>query len=146
MQGNRTDSRQPTHHGYAINVKDDERYDYDDALSYEDAELVYGDIAYGFWQDAAEVARAHGFKDVYSEGRMGGWCVPQPQPHTDDMWEYEITAWERDKFRPFERDILALFDEYQAEAREALRDAGERAKREPAERAYWEARDVETIG
>jgi hypothetical protein len=76
---------------------------------------------------------------------MGGWCQPHPQPHTGDMWPEEIARWERDVFRPFERDILALLAEAESDAAEALREAGRRAEAEPAERAYWEARDVITL-
>lgn len=140
------ESRQPTHHGYAVNVKSHGRYDYSDALSDEEAQMVWDDVAERFWDDADSAARQAGFQGVYSEGRMGGWCVLHPQPHTEDMWPEDVARWEAETFRPFERVILSLLAEYEAEARDALREAGERAEREPAERAHWEARDVETIG
>jgi hypothetical protein len=139
------ESRQPTHHGYAVNVKSHGRYDYSDALTWEEAEAVWSWEAERFWDEAEEIAREHGFRGVYSEGRMGGWCQPHPQPHTGDMWPEEIARWERDVFRPFERDILALLAEAESDAAEALREAGRRAEAEPAERAYWEARDVITL-
>lgn len=138
-------TRQPTHHGYAVNVKSNGRYDYSDALPDEEAWALWDEIAEDFWQAAETIASTHGFATVYSEGRMGGWCVPQPQPHTDDMWEHEVSEWEAETFRPFERDIRELLSEYEEIAKEALREAGERAAAEPAERAYWEARDVETV-
>jgi hypothetical protein len=140
-----TESRQPTHHGYAVNVKSHGRYDYSDALSDTEAQAVWDREAESFWHDAELVAQEHGFRDVYSEGRMGGWCVPQPQPPTEDMWPEDVEAWERDTFRPFERDILALLAEAESDAAEALREAGRLAEAEPAERAYWEARDVITL-
>jgi hypothetical protein len=140
-----TESRQPTHHGYAVNVKSHGRFDYSDALSDEEAQTVWDREAESFWAEAEEIAREHGFRDVYAEGRMGGWCVPQPQPHAEDMWEEELAAWERDRFRPFERDILALLAEAESDAADALREAGRLAEAEPAERAHWEARDTITI-
>jgi hypothetical protein len=141
-----TESRQPTHHGYAVNVKSHGRYDYSDALGDMEAQAVWDEVAERFWDDAELVAQEHGFRGVYSEGRMGGWCVPQPQPHADDMWEHELEAWVRDRFRPFERDILALLAEAEQDATDALAEAGRLAEAEPAERAHWAARDVQTIG
>jgi hypothetical protein len=141
-----TDSRQPTHHGYAVNVKSHGRYDYSGALSDAEAQAVWDAEAESFWAEAEEIAREHGFQTVYSEGRMSGWCVPHPQPHTEDMWQGEIERWELETFRPFERDILALLAEAEQDAAAALAEAGRLAEAEPAERAHWEARDVETIG
>jgi hypothetical protein len=144
-------SRQPTHHGYAVNVKSHGRYDYSDALTWEEAEAVWSWEAERFWDEAEEIAREHGFRGVYSEGRSGGWCVPQPQPSPDSIGhgiEYvpgsEWTAWLK-RFRAFEADILALLAEAESDAAEALREAGRKAEAEPAERAYWEARDVITL-
>jgi hypothetical protein len=139
------ESRQPTHHGYAVNVKSHGRFDYSDALSEADAQACFDYVAGGFWSTASAIARAHGFRTVYAEGRMGGWCVPDPQPRTDDMWEHELEAWEAETFRPFERDILAELEACETLLAQELAEAGRLAEAEPAERAYWEARDVITL-
>ncbi len=101
-------SRQPTHHGYAVNVKDDELYSDHEPLSDAEAQRIYDGVVETFWDQAELVAQDHGFQGVYSEGAGGGWAGPYPQPATDDMWEHELAAWVRDRFRPFELDILAL--------------------------------------
>ena len=140
-------SEQPTHHGYAVNVKDRMLYadvPNRDALSDDDAQLIWEQHAEMFWADAQEVAHEHGFRDVFSEGRMGGWAVPSPQPATDDMWPEQVDAWVAERFRPFERDLLALLADARDEFRADLIDAAQRAADEPGERAHWEARDVET--
>jgi hypothetical protein len=76
---------------------------------------------------------------------MGGWCVPDPQPHADDMWEHELAEWIAEKFRPFERDVLEAMDYWRDEFRAELAEAVRLAQAEPAEAAYWAARDVVTI-
>ena len=74
-----------------------------------------------------EVAHVHGFSGVYSEGQMGGWCQPFPQPDTENMYEGEIETWVESVFRPFEAMILETlkgaqdyFVELLAEEREEL--------------------------
>ncbi len=141
-------SRQPTHHGYAVNVKDHTLYAGSTdvgPLSDEHTQAIYETHVERFWRDVQEVARDHGFQEAFSEGRMGGWCVPAPQPSTEDMWESEVEAWERDTFRPFERDVLALIPDVRADFLDDLADEVARATVEPAERAYWEARGVPTV-
>lgn len=108
-------SQQPTHHGYAVNVKDHGRYDSFDPLPEADVQELYDEFQQCFWDDAAFLAQEHGFKTVYSEGRMAGWCVPQPQPATDDMPESEVEAWEREKFAPFAEAITDLVAQYRAD-------------------------------
>jgi hypothetical protein len=138
------ESRQPTHHGYAVNVKDHGRYAERAALTDEEAETIWHEYAERFWDDADSAARQAGFQGVYSEGRMGGWCKPHPQPdlYTDEEIERD---WLRHVFRPFERIVIELLAETRAELDEALEEADRRAAAEPAERAHWEARDVQTI-
>jgi hypothetical protein len=140
-------SEQPTHHGYAVNVKDRTLYgDVDTGpLTDDQVQAIYDNHAEDFWHLAGEVAREYGFRDIYSEGRMGGWAVPVPQPATDDMWPAELEAWVRDRFRPLERDLLELVAGVRADFLSDLADAVARAKAEPAERAEWEARGVQTV-
>lgn len=139
-------TNQPTHHGFAVNVKDHSRYDLNrGSLSDDDVQAIYDRAAEDFWLLVQDVGTEHGFTEVYSEGRMAGWAVPHPQPATDDMYEDEIAAWVEDRFRPFERDVLALMHGCIDEFTEDLADAVESAEREPGERAHWEARDVETV-
>lgn len=140
-------TNQPTHHGFAVNVKDYSTY-FDvnrGALSEDDVEAIYNDVLEAFWDLAQDIAREHGFRGVYSEGRMGGWAQPYPQPCTDDMYESEIAAWVRNRFRPFERALLALVDDCRQAFLVRLAFEVDRADREPVERAHWEARDVQTI-
>lgn len=139
-------SQQPTHHGYAVNVKDHTLYGDHSPLSDTEAQQVYDAVAERFWHDADLIAHDHGFPNgVYAEGRMGGWCVPQPQPRTDDMWDHEVAAWVAKKFRPFEAAIRDLLSVYRDEARTELAAAIDKAKREPAEAAHWAARDTITV-
>jgi hypothetical protein len=145
-------SSQPTHHGYAVNVKDHSQYDPRTSVLEEDElQAIYSARQEDFWELAQFVAQAHGFKGVYSEGRMGGWAVPHPQPSEDSVGpgiEYvgaNLAVWEHERFRPFEREILSLMSAIVEEFNDDVSEAIERAEREPAERAYWAARDVETI-
>jgi hypothetical protein len=149
-----SESQQPTHHGYAVNVKDHSMYDAARGpLTDDQVAELYDSFAEGFWMLAQEAARDHGFREVFSEGRMGGWAVPVPQPSPDSvgpMIEYvpesEMAEWVEKRFRPLERDLLALMADYRDEFLAELANAVERADAEPAERAYWEARDTVTIG
>lgn len=140
-----SESRQPTHHGYAVEVKDHELYTYEQgSLTDEEVERLYAVHVNAFWLETDELAREYGFSGgVYSEGRSGGYAMPIPQP--DDLWDHEIEAWMRDRFRPFERDILGLMTEVRADFLSELQDARERSDAEPSERAYWECCDVVTI-
>lgn len=141
-----SESRQPTHHGYAVNVKDDQIYTYEQGLlTYEQMERLYESHVVAFWDEAEEIAHKHGFTHIYSEGRMSGYVKPFPQPGTGGMVSDESAEWLYEQFRPFELDILGLMEEARADFLDELADARERADREPAERAYWEACDVMTI-
>lgn len=142
-----SESIQPTHHGYAVNVKDHEWYTYKQGLmTDEQMERLYDAHVSAFWSETKQIAYEYGFSGgVYAEGRMGGYALPVPQPSTDDMWDHEVEAWMRDRFRPFERDILGLMTEARADFLSELQDARERADAEPVERAYWEACDVVMI-
>jgi hypothetical protein len=139
-----TESRQPTHHGYAVNVKDRALYGDHSPLSDDDAQMIWERAAEGFWADAELLATEHGFQTVYGEGRMGGWCVPQPQP-SGDADERELAEWMAERFRPFERDVLEAIGYWRDEFRAELAEAVRLAQAEPAEAAYWAARDVMTI-
>jgi hypothetical protein len=140
----RSMSEQPTHHGYAVNVKDHGLYNVERGpLTDEQVEAIYQAYVADFWDAAHWVAQDHGFDRVYSEGRMGGWAVPDPQPpHYAEDGELDGFM---ERFRPLERALLALMEDFRHDFLEALADAVERAEREPAERAYWEARDTITI-
>jgi hypothetical protein len=141
-------SKQPTHHGYAVNVKDDSLYrDVDrGSLSESEVQAIYDDRAEDFWELIQDVARYHGFAGAYSAGRSSGWCQPHPQPSIDSVGpESELSAWVESKFRPFERDCLALMAGCREEYLSDLARAVKSANREPIERAYWEARDVVTV-
>lgn len=137
-------STQPTHHGYAVNVKDHTLYGDHEPLTDREAQIIYDQVAQAFWDDAELIAHDNGFTDVYSEGRSGGWAVPQPQPAVDDIWPHELAAWVK-RFRKFEVDILALLEDTREDFTQDLAEAIDKAKREPAERAHWEARDTITV-
>jgi hypothetical protein len=144
-------SDQPTHHGYAVDVKDRKLYWPDPLSQYENVTQTEIDALYeqrqaDFWEQAAEIAREHGFRDVYSEGRMGGYAVPQPQPATDDLYPYELDAWVSERFRPFERDILALLDACREEFEADVSERDSENAREAMEAAYWRDRGVMTVG
>lgn len=140
-----TPSTQPTHHGYAVNVKDHAMYDHlDRDLSDGEVEAIYNAHGEAFWEDAQDIAQRHGFNGVYSDGNMGGWAQPYPQPY-DALDDDELAAWVKDKFRPFEADILACLDDRREAFIEDVNEANVRAVAEPAEAAYWAARDVVTV-
>jgi hypothetical protein len=96
-----TDSR------YRIDVKD--RLTYwnmeRDNLDDDEVEFIYEMCRQYFWDDARVVARNMGYDDVYSEGRSGGWLVPEPQPHCGTM----------DAFFDLEHEIDSLMKHWQAE-------------------------------
>jgi hypothetical protein len=52
----------------------------------EQQRRAYDDTVSAWWDGAKEIAKRHGFNDVYSTGRMGGWLFtdPMPQPADDD--------------------------------------------------------------
>jgi hypothetical protein len=138
-------SEQPTHHGYAINVKDHSVYDAERGpLTDDQVAELYDSIAEVFWYHAQGAARDHGFRNLYSVGRMGGWAQVDPQPDPD--WDTEEDADYMTHFRALETHLLALMADYRDEFLAELADAVERANAEPAERAYWEARDTITVG
>lgn len=138
------ESRQPTHHGYAVNVKDYGRYDVDHGpLTDEEVDSIYQCYVEDFWDAAREIAQSYGVENVYGEGRSSGWLTPQPQPKFDDL--VSAARWMRDIFRPLERDVLEVMEEIREEFLAELKDAVSRANAEPAERAYWEARDTVTV-
>ncbi len=147
------ESRQPTHHGYAVNVKDDKRYRVDyGTLTDDQVDAIWQGACEGFWMSAQKIGKEYGFRRVYGEGRSGGWCVPYPQPDAENMWEDELEAWVLDRFRPFERDVLSEMEHYQGIFEEDLTEAIEYAAGEPARRqheadevAYWAARGVEAV-
>jgi hypothetical protein len=136
-------SQQPTHHGYAVNVKDPAVYIFG-PLPEEDAQAIYERYREDFWADATAIARRHGFEGVWSEGRMGGWAVPHPQPHPEED-DQEVFTWVQQSFRPYELALMDLMDDYRADVRAALEEAAQRAEAEPAEAAYWAARDTITV-
>jgi hypothetical protein len=137
-------SMQPTHHGYAVNVKDNDLFTLErGTLSDEDVQALYDQRAEDFWELVQDIGREYGFTAVYSEGRSSGWAQPSPQP-SDEMYEEELAEWLEQRFRPFERDTLALMADCKEEFAADLADAVKRAAAEPSERAHWEARGVET--
>jgi hypothetical protein len=139
-------SNQPTHHGYAVDVKDHELYAGridTGPLSDDEVMAIYELYQWGFWEKVARIGRRYGFQDVYGEGRSSGWAVPQPQPEFDTI--VEATYWMRDVFRPFESDVLALMAAQREDFLVELEIAVDRARREPDEAAYWAACDVVTI-
>lgn len=104
---------QPTHHGYAINVKvHDSLCECEVRESEFDCDCGWEDAAAEFWFEANRLAQQHDFARVYQDGRMGGWAVVSPQPRTDDMFEFQVEEWERDTFGPFALAILRLLEEH----------------------------------
>lgn len=98
--------RQPTHHGYAIDVK---YHGMNWCECYHPCVCGYEHIRQSFWRDAEHLAGEHGFKDVWAEGRSGGWLVVDPQPDTDNMYEHELEEWLHERFGPFALEIGRLF-------------------------------------
>lgn len=123
-----SESTQPTHHGYAVNVKDHEKYTIEQGLMTDyEVERLYDAHVSAFWSEAEEIAHEHGFTHIYSEGRMGGYAKPFPQPQTGGMVSDEAAEWLYERFRPFERDILGLMEEARADFLSELQEARERA-------------------
>lgn len=74
-----------------------------------------------FWDDAREIAREHGYDNVFSEGRSGGWLVPfyQASARRSRYWQGQGGALgyprypdpesltDRVKFAAFRADIEA---------------------------------------
>lgn len=110
-----------------------------DDLPEERLDALLEHIQGDFWETLApEIARKHGFVDVYQEGRSGGWCVPFPDgdwldeisivPDTKTPDEDEAAAIEaRGRFFDFAVEITELV--------ESLRtgDFDERVREEHAE-------------
>lgn len=119
-----------THHGYAVNVKDYTLYAREvsglEELTDAETEALYDLFREQFWNDAEELGREYGFKNVYSAGRMGGWLKPEPQPATDDM-PYEVEAFER-RFLRFTAAVEELLRDYQNAYADELRFAVEIAR------------------
>jgi hypothetical protein len=135
-------SPQPTHHGYAVNVKDHVLYSEElQALPENECEALYQAHVEAFWLDAQSIGEQYGFAHVYSEGRMGGYAVPDPQPDTDNLWPEQVDAWVRDTFEPFARDIEALVVErremFLADARETIADNARTARNNELARKVW---------
>lgn len=105
--------QQPTHHGYALNVKVHDAYcecDVEERYRGIPCDCGYDEALRAFWRDATEIAQSYGFKNAYSAGRQGGWLVPEPQPRTDDMWPEQVEEWERGTFAPFMQEIAHALD------------------------------------
>ena len=151
-----------THHGWGLCVKDRSKYDIlwrDEErfapLTEQEVEWAYEDCQQQFWEDANELAREHGYKAVYSEGRSGGWLVIDPQPRMDDMWEHEQEEWiaEFAKFieaaKSLRDDCITSAPDWIAEVRdekiERLKQEEEARLKEAAERQYWIEREVMTV-
>lgn len=110
------DGTMRTHHGWGVCVKahdvncecePDEPFSWDSfhcACGYELAREV-------FWQDAHELAGQWGFVGVYSAGRGGGYCLVNPQPHMDDMWEADQHDYLHERLGPFVLDVLANLEQ-----------------------------------
>jgi hypothetical protein len=136
---------QPTHHGYAVNVKDHGRYDIERGpLSDEEVQAIYEVHQERFWDFAHDEALDLGFTQLFYEGREGGWAVPHPQPH-DEFSDEELAQWMGDRFRPLEDALVALMEDLRDDFLADLADAVKRAQAEPNEAAYWAACDVVTI-
>ena len=138
------ESRQPTHHGWAVNVKDHgpahgwlAEIDPGDLLSEQDVERVYEQARESFWRAVQEIGAEHGMGEIYSEGRMGGWATPKVQPHDElsdrELGEYEI------RFRAFERDVLALMESTRDYFAELLREQVAETRAERDEIRAWTA-------
>lgn len=142
-------SKYETHHGWAINVKDHSTYDPslnpDDILPTSTLDVIYSECQEGFWNDARHTADEHGFSRIWSEGRMGGWAVVDPQPDDDD-WERGDSDYAAfvARMESLEKDLQAIIEHWVDQYREDVRSLVTIEQREPAERAYWESRDVET--
>lgn len=136
-----------THHGWGFSVKDQTLYrvDPDDVLPRERVDALYEQVAQeGFWRDAELLAQERGFKGVFSEGRMGGWLVVDPQP-LDYIDGLELHNFKR-KMAALQRECMEAMAYWRAEFLSEVAEAIRLELAEPAERAEWESRDVETVG
>lgn len=133
---------QPTHHGYAVCVKVPNLSLDLNGLSDDQVRAEEEFWAEEFWAQAQDIGRRHGFAHVYSEGRMSGWAVPDPQP--EFYSEEEGAEWLRDVFLPFAADIEEAVAEAVANFTDGIEILRTRAEAEPAEAAYWAACDVIT--
>jgi hypothetical protein len=134
-----------THHGWAVDVKDRSLYhdvDPDEVLGADRVQALYDMEAQAFWQDAELLAKERGFEGVWQEGRSGGYAVPHPQPDPADGLE-RVNV-ER-KMLAFARELGEAMEYHRQAFREAVAVAIAVEMAEPAERAYNEARDIETV-
>lgn len=82
-----------------------------------------------WWNRAAKIARAHGFRDVYAAGRMGGWLYTDPLPEAEYPAAFleDLGAWLK-RAPDVYADILA--DTIERDAADAAAEA-ERAAAVP---------------
>lgn len=108
-----------THHGWGIEVKDHDGL----ALTWKaeqrgvaehEVEAAYEMVREAFWRDAGDIAADHDFRGVHSAGRSGGYCLVDPQPHMDDMYETERDEYLRTRLGPWALDILDVIPSLRA--------------------------------
>lgn len=123
-----------THHGYGLCVKDRKHYckcepedrDWSNFTSAFTCKCGYELVRETFWQDAEWIAQHdHGFDDVCSAGRSGGWLVVVPQPHMDDWWEEDQREW-LERLAAFALDIENLLERTSEAFEKGLHVSGEK--------------------
>lgn len=83
-----------------------------------------------FWQDAAVIARQHGYNGVTAEGRSGGWLLPYQTDITDRPSSYGSPDDLEDRvmFLPFEAAIKARLAQTEARLADAVRNLAKLAQ------------------
>jgi hypothetical protein len=132
-----------SHHGPAVNVKDHTLYSFD--LPEDEAQAIYEDVQHDFWAQAEDIAKAHGYAGIYSEGRMGGWLVPYYTRSyarysnlelyvADHLHRPDDKGWREEvaKFERFGAKIVALLDACIEDLRAELKAAVEEHKQKAA--------------
>lgn len=124
-----------THHGYGLNVKDHDSRSLlwktetrigeadlpSTANGHGRAGAVYEMWRETFWRDAGELAGEHGFRGVHSAGRQSGYCLVDPQPATDDMYEEDLDEFLRTRLGPWACDVQDLIFTLRLELERELR-------------------------
>lgn len=89
-----------------------------------------------FWRfTAPDLAREHGFHDVYQAGRSGGWLLPDPAPDLsksdpeDTPLMQQRAKNERERFFAFAEDVTAAVEGAEQDVIERLSERAEEVRR-----------------
>ena len=131
-----------------IYIKYNGKYDPPDDIK-EDMEKIFTEEEIGYmwswtqedwWEQAKELAKEHGFEDVYSEGAQGGYLFPVYQGNREvDLSDPEEMA----QFKLFKQEIDSLYEGAEEMLMEQYRYRFEERKYEMEQAGEWPPEDQE---